>query len=75
MSDRPALQLARTARAMHLKGCSTEFIASQLSLSKERIKEYLERNTHPKSCPSCQGYGINKDRSSGVKTPLCEQTE
>lgn len=52
-------------------GRSMPAIAKQLKVSIARVREYLERNDHRLSCPTCGGYGINKQRSTGIKKAIC----
>ncbi len=66
------IEKANHALELHNKGLSVETISRRLKVSKSLVNEYLERNSHPKECSICHGYGISKERSTGKKRPLCD---
>lgn len=72
MASKPStIRNVKKARNLDNSGHSKTQIAKNMSLSVARIEEYLERNSHPLSCRICGGYGVNKQRSTGKKTPIC----
>lgn len=73
MPSKPeTIERANRAKNMRDEGMGIPEIANALGCSKSLVNEYLERNAHPTSCSSCRGYGISKNRSSGVKVPICK---
>lgn len=71
-SNALTIKNAKTARHLKRQGVDIDQIAKKLDVSGSRVREYLERNTHPKNCSTCEGFGINKQRSTGVRTPICD---
>lgn len=74
MPSRPkTIQQSLKARSLKQQGWSETRIARAVKVSKARVREYLEKNSHPSSCPTCGGIGVNKQWSTGVKTPVCDR--
>lgn len=70
-SSLKTIKKAKLARTSFGLGKDESIIAKNLDVSIERVKEYLERNEHPLSCRICGGYGVNKQRSTGMKKAIC----
>lgn len=70
-SSMKTIKKSQLARSLSGNGRSMLAIAKQLKVSIARVKEYLVRNDHRPSCPTCGGYGVNKQRSTGIKKAIC----
>ncbi len=68
------IQRAGDARALRSQGKTESQIAEELGCSVTLIKEYLEKNGHPLDCPTCNGLGVSKHRSSGERRPICDKS-
>lgn len=74
MASRPStIKKAQRAKSMKRQGREHSTIARALGVSESRVDEYLERNSHSRSCKTCGGTGINKQRSTGKKSAICNQ--
>ena len=70
---------ARRARDLFQQLRSHERVADQMKqeglepCSPQLVAEYLERNGHSPTCPTCGGQGISKRRTTGLKKPICDR--
>lgn len=72
-SNNGTIKKSQDANRLFLKGDDKHQIANKLGVSTSRVDEYLERNSHSTSCPVCNGKGVNKQRNTGLKTPICSR--
>jgi predicted transcriptional regulator len=73
MASRPeTIKKALKARQLKSSGKSDDNIAKAIGVSPKRVEEYLEANSHGSRCRGCGGQGVNKQRSTGKKKPLCD---
>lgn len=72
-SHQQTIEKARRVRDLYRELRSEEAVAKRVDrCSPALVREYMGRNSHQLSCPSCGGYGVSKSRTTGKKRPLCE---